>query len=251
MQAAPPIASYPPRACLNCAAQLHGPFCAQCGQQDVSGPMRVRDYVADGLAAHFDWLDGKLPRSLWSLVSRPGFLTREFIAGRRVPYLLPWRLYLLVSVVFFFLVDHFDPVTVQSFGASGVDPRLAERMNGSMAGLLPVLLLVVVPAFTLGVWLLHVRGRPLFAEHLAFAFHFFSFVFLAFVPPVLTGMDALWQAAFAAIFVYLVLALRAVYAQSLPRTLAKGVALFAWFNALLMLYFVFVLVIAGLRVLLS
>jgi hypothetical protein len=43
--------------------------------------------------------DGKIPTTLWLLVRRPGQLTAEFLAGRRVRYLRPLRLFLLASVV--------------------------------------------------------------------------------------------------------------------------------------------------------
>ncbi|HSO06190.1 MAG TPA: DUF3667 domain-containing protein [Pelomicrobium sp.] len=48
-------------------------------------------------------LDSRVWRTLRSLVLKPGELTREFIAGRRQRYLPPFRLYLVLSVVFFAL----------------------------------------------------------------------------------------------------------------------------------------------------
>jgi hypothetical protein len=45
--------------------------------------------------------DSRLWRTLAALMLKPGFLTREFIAGRRARYLPPLRLYLVLSVVFF------------------------------------------------------------------------------------------------------------------------------------------------------
>ena len=45
--------------------------------------------------------DSRLWRTLLALLLKPGFLTREFIDGRRVSYLPPIRLYLVLSVVFF------------------------------------------------------------------------------------------------------------------------------------------------------
>jgi hypothetical protein len=48
--------------------------------------------------------DSRLWRTLLYLLIRPGFLTREFFAGRRVRYLPPFRLYLVISVLFFVVV---------------------------------------------------------------------------------------------------------------------------------------------------
>jgi hypothetical protein len=45
--------------------------------------------------------DSRLWRTLWFLLAKPGRLTREFFEGRRVSYLPPFRLYLVISLVFF------------------------------------------------------------------------------------------------------------------------------------------------------
>lgn len=47
--------------------------------------------------------DSRLWRTLLALLLKPGFLTREFIDGRRASYLPPVRLYLVLSVAFFLL----------------------------------------------------------------------------------------------------------------------------------------------------
>jgi hypothetical protein len=52
-------------------------------------------------------LNRALPRTLGGLLLRPGFLTNEYIAGRIVRYIAPFRLYLAASVVFFLLLSFF------------------------------------------------------------------------------------------------------------------------------------------------
>jgi len=47
--------------------------------------------------------DSRLWRTVWPLLARPGFLTREYFAGHRARYLQPFRLYLIMSVLFFVL----------------------------------------------------------------------------------------------------------------------------------------------------
>jgi hypothetical protein len=48
--------------------------------------------------------DSRLWHTLWLLVAKPGFLTVEFLEGRRARYLPPFRLYLVLSVVLFLVV---------------------------------------------------------------------------------------------------------------------------------------------------
>jgi hypothetical protein len=48
--------------------------------------------------------DSRLWRTLWLLISKPGFLTKEFIEGRRAQFLPPFRLYLVLSVLLFLVI---------------------------------------------------------------------------------------------------------------------------------------------------
>ena len=64
-------------------------------------------------------LDSRVWRTLITLLLKPGKLTNEFIAGRRTFYLPPFRLYLVLSLVFFLL----------SFG--GPNDLVIERPGGT------------------------------------------------------------------------------------------------------------------------
>ena len=87
--------------CQDCGAPLTGPYCAQCGQHDVDYRGSAGHILEDAVegALHFD---GKFLKSARLLFSRPGFLTNEFIAGRRTRYTHPVRFYVFASFLFFF-----------------------------------------------------------------------------------------------------------------------------------------------------
>jgi len=53
--------------------------------------------------------DSRLWRTLGYLLARPGRLTREFFEGKRVRYLPPFRLYLVISLLFFLVAGLPDP----------------------------------------------------------------------------------------------------------------------------------------------
>lgn len=92
----------PEKKCLNCGAVLSGKYCSQCGQKDV--PLH-EPFIK--LAVHFvgDFFhfDSKFFRTLFPLLFKPGFLTIEFVNGRRERYMKPVQLYIFISVVFFLL----------------------------------------------------------------------------------------------------------------------------------------------------
>jgi len=94
--------------CQNCRAVLVGPFCAQCGQEARSRRASLRALSGEFLEEAFS-LDSKLLTSLRLLLFKPGFLTAEYLAGRRVHYLRPFRIFLLATALFFLLPGLIPP----------------------------------------------------------------------------------------------------------------------------------------------
>jgi hypothetical protein len=84
--------------CANCGVDLGGEYCAACGQRHEPHVHTVGHFASEAFES-ISHADSRLWRTLWLLFSRPGFLTREFFAGRRARYLPPFRLYLVLSVV--------------------------------------------------------------------------------------------------------------------------------------------------------
>ena len=100
--------------CENCGADLQGHWCAHCGQPAIEYRRSFRHVVADLLNEFLNW-DSKFFTSIALLLLKPWRLTNEFLAGKRVRYVNPLRLYLLASIIFFFAVNygaksiHVDP----------------------------------------------------------------------------------------------------------------------------------------------
>ena len=89
-----------PAHCENCGSALTGRYCSSCGQRRES-PVHSLWHFTSVAAEDLTHADSRLWRTLGALLFRPGQLTREFLAGRRVRYLPPVRLYLVISLVFF------------------------------------------------------------------------------------------------------------------------------------------------------
>ncbi len=97
-------AAVAPARCKNCTAVLLGRFCANCSQAaDVHVPT-TRELVRE-LLEGLTHSDSRLWRTLTTLWFKPGKLTEEFVAGRRVAYLPPFRLYLILSILFFLIAS--------------------------------------------------------------------------------------------------------------------------------------------------
>jgi hypothetical protein len=92
----------PSTTCANCNALLSGPYCSSCGQRADTQPHSLRHFLGEA-AELLTHADSRVWATLWPLLARPGFLTREYFSGRRARYLQPFRLYLITSVLFFVL----------------------------------------------------------------------------------------------------------------------------------------------------
>lgn len=93
--------------CLNCGTALGGQYCGHCGQRATSRFISLWELIRDAFGDLFE-LDSRLWRTLIPLLARPGRLTRDYLEGRRARYMPPFRMYLVLSLVFF-VVAFFDP----------------------------------------------------------------------------------------------------------------------------------------------
>jgi hypothetical protein len=90
--------------CRNCGDPSVASFCPRCGQKKVEVRVRLRDLIAEALDEQFS-INGRLPRTLGTLLFKPGRLTRAYVEGRIARYVTPFRLYIVASVTFFVLLS--------------------------------------------------------------------------------------------------------------------------------------------------
>jgi hypothetical protein len=129
------------RACTNCDKPLTGEYCASCGQHAVDLNVPIRHFVAEFIRESFS-LDSSLFRTLKSLLLKPGFLTQEYLAGRRARYVPPIRLYLVLSFSLFLLLAWTAPSGVEArddgegtgFEAAGGSIRITLSADSAEVG---------------------------------------------------------------------------------------------------------------------
>lgn len=119
-------------ACANCHATLTGEYCAACGQRHEPHLHTVAHFAGEAFES-ISHADSRLWRTLWYLLARPGFLTRQFFDGRRARYLPPFRLYLVISVLFFVVVTHNATIDIRTDVASG--PERVEQLKAAASDL--------------------------------------------------------------------------------------------------------------------
>ncbi|MDJ0814012.1 MAG: DUF3667 domain-containing protein [Woeseiaceae bacterium] len=93
--------------CLNCGSRLRGQYCGTCGQRSRSRLISLWELVSDAFGDLFE-IDSRLWQTLIPLLVRPGRLTADYLQGKRARFMPPFRMYLVLSLLFF-VVAFFDP----------------------------------------------------------------------------------------------------------------------------------------------
>lgn len=93
--------------CLNCGAEVTVRYCSQCGQENREARESFGELLYH-FFSDFTHFDSKFFKTIKDLVIHPGFLTKEYLAGRRMRYLHPIRMYIFISFLFFIILGIFN-----------------------------------------------------------------------------------------------------------------------------------------------
>jgi len=202
--------------CLNCNTPLTGKYCVECGQPNHTVVAPLWETIEEFFGNHFG-LDTRFFHSVIPLLIRPGFLTREYCAGRRERYIKPLRLYLFTSILFFFCAAWLAAKPVHSASATSghptnatvqkdlkplsadEKPKLSGRLATGIARIeadpnafattllyhtVPKAMFIFLPLVALLLKLLYIRRKHLYMEHLIFTLHSHAVFFLVLLPGV-------------------------------------------------------------------
>jgi len=119
--------------CPNCSAELAHEYCPRCGQRRIKPQELSACHFFSELLDEITTFRAKL-KTLHRLrgLLTPGLLSAEYLAGRRQPYLGPFKLYLVCAAIFFLSapVAGFRLASMLQSDRSGVrlvSARAAER----------------------------------------------------------------------------------------------------------------------------
>jgi hypothetical protein len=281
-RAAPSFGAVAANACPSCGELLVGRYCHECGEERAcERDLSLRHFAVKTLRELTDFEHSKIFRTFSTLISRPGLLTNEYLAGRRKLYLTPLKICLVVFALYLFAYSFYRPASIFDVGRivrddrtgkveivfinrqaakKGVAPEaFIERINEQWHRYMSLLQISSVLFLAVMMQLAYLRSRRYFAEHLIFSMHFLSFAFLCgvIVWPLnlLTGMDASLARMFIIVptliitAAYLFFALRRVYRQPTGVTLIKTAALSLGYHLVLAMLVILTLVLAYVHVL--
>src|SRR5262249_17613563 len=230
--------------CLDCGALLAGPYCGNCGQKNELEHRSLWQLVKDAVGPAV-LLEGKLWRTLGTLLLRPGALSEAYTEGKRSRYIRPLRLYLWVSVLFFGALalrptqavkvelDKEDEIHLPyapllerklkaKMEALSSTESARERFGREFVGLLPKAAFFLVPfsALLLGLF----WWKRAYVEHLVLALHGHTVLFLGF-GVALVPLAPFHAVGIVAPLVWLPFAFRRFYRSRWWVTLLKAVPL--------------------------
>lgn len=239
--------------CANCSTPVSGEFCGHCGQENKVYLRGFHKVLADFLGDLLNF-DSRFFGSLWPLFVRPGLLTKEYLAGRRVRFIPPVRMYLFSSLIFFGMVAFFvssgdldfnidddaqaeaaADVAKEPAATSAVvgGPGFGIRVDGDESeviftdaesgplkdaedrarhnvekfrkdkdfrqllvergvGNLPLMMFLLLPFYALLLKLIYIRSGRYYVEHIIYALHIHSFMFLTLASVLGWFLTAPW-----------------------------------------------------------
>ena len=184
--------------CPNCNSRhaSSDKFCAECGQSTTPLNRSIFDITLDATKELLE-IDGKLSRTIKMLFLHPGKLSEEFELGRRTQYSRPLRMYLVTSVILFFILASFRvPYEAQ---ADLIQVSFLIFPVG-MLEQIPKLMFFLLPVY--GIILKMFDRRRFYVFYLIFSLHLHTVFYLLFI--VLFFFSNLWprQSNFARFLVF-------------------------------------------------
>lgn len=186
----------PQNTCASCGAALHGKFCSQCGEKKLNEKDKSVAHFFEEFIHILTHADSKFLKSLKYLITKPGFLTAEHLAGRRKMYTSPLSLFFIGNLIYLLIMpidalnsNYISQTKGQPYSASIVkkvekkmavkkwdEEKMMEMYNNKTSKVSKMMLFVLIFIFSapLSV-LLYKRGRYYF-DHVVFATEYVNFL---------------------------------------------------------------------------
>ena len=238
--------------CLNCGATVQKKFCTECGQENIELHDTFVHMAGHFLADYFHY-DSKFFKSLGYLFTRPGYLTKEYLEGKRVNYIPPLRLFFFITIISVLIsslynkrfekeilektvhVTHSTDSTtteIELDKLTGDEKTQVEKLNEGMKHFIHDLKYIsffLLPLYAFAFRLVNLKSKKFYVDHLIYTMHLQSFVLaliaiLLLVPLVIytPAHHIVQPIVIGGTILYTILSLRYLYQQSWWKTIAKA-----------------------------
>lgn len=168
--------------CYNCQLPLTNGenYCPNCGQENHNRQASTRHLLLDFFNDYLSF-DSKLFRSVVPLILKPGFMTNEFLDGKRMKYVPPIRLFIFLSFFYFGIIYILDQQWVGSFTIKGSEGDIEasrefmdvfqSNINIMIFAFTPIQALILMPFF-------RSENRRYYVNFFVYSLHLYSFLFI-------------------------------------------------------------------------
>jgi hypothetical protein len=181
--------------CKSCDHEFVGLYCNLCGEKVIEPKDRkFKSFLGNVLVAT-TFIDNKFLKSMWSTISKPGFLSREYVDGRRVMYMRPLQMFFILNLIYFLfpVLQMFNSslytqlnvlphsklarkVVAEQLKQEGMTLSGFELMyNDKTTGLAKLLIVIFVVLASLPLSLIFRKKNRYFTDHVAFSVELTSF----------------------------------------------------------------------------
>jgi hypothetical protein len=91
-----------PHTCKSCGNVFTGSFCNLCGEKILTRQDKSFKIVVNNAFRAITSVDSQFLKTLWLVLTNPGFLSRDFANGKRVNHLSPMSLFFVLNLIYFF-----------------------------------------------------------------------------------------------------------------------------------------------------
>ena len=182
--------------CASCGAALSGKFCSQCGEKVLRSKDKTLGHFFEEFFHILTHADSKFLKSLKYLVTKPGFLTTEYLSGRRKLYASPLSLFFIGNLLYLLLSTtdalnssydsqihgQFYSETTAAQAEKKMQQRnwapqqLEDSYDAKSEKISKLLLVLMIFLFSLPVAILFYYKSSYYYDHLVYATEFVNFI---------------------------------------------------------------------------
>ncbi|MBI3218753.1 MAG: DUF3667 domain-containing protein [Bacteroidetes bacterium] len=173
--------------CKSCGNSFHGNYCNECGEKVLKPADRSFKTFLSNMLIAITFADSKMIKTLWLVLSKPGFVSKEFAEGRRVNYLKPISLFFVLNLIYFFfpliqlfsaslntqllspLRDYYQTVVAHKVVSMGMTvPSFSLIYNLKTTGFAKLMVMVFVVIASLPLNVLYWKRNRFFTDHVGY-----------------------------------------------------------------------------------
>lgn len=113
--------------CPNCHNKFYGKICNHCGEKVFHDSQLSAKHFIHQTIDVFTHFENKVVKTIWLLLSKPGFVTKENLRGVRVPYAKPVQVFVIVNLFFYMMIQYLHITDYTPSSQDGASSYISDK----------------------------------------------------------------------------------------------------------------------------